>query len=115
MKRVKTFRPDKKAIRKVRQLFTRAAREGKLRPVAYQDGEPIGWVGDAGADDCPCCEFMAQQEETRHKGARAHLCSRCGQTIWLFPEETRGRKKRVCYRCFMRMRPRSPDPPGLVH
>ena len=106
---------DRPTVRRVRRELAKAARAGKLRPIAYSRGKVIGWVGDAGVDGCPCCLLLAQEEETPRSGTEPRLCNRCGQVIWLPPEERRRGKKVVCYRCFMQMSPRSADPPGLVH
>lgn len=107
-------KPDRKAIRRVEQVFEKAAREGKLRPIAWEKGRVIGWAGDAERDDCPLCQWVAREEETPFPGTEPCLCSCCGQVIWLLPEEKRRKKKRVCYRCFMRMSPRSGQRRGVV-
>ncbi len=114
-KRIRVRAADRKAIRRVEKVFEEAGREGKLRPIAWERGRVIGWAGDADRDECPCCQFIAREEETPYSGTKPCLCSRCGQVIWLFPEEIRRKKKRLCYRCFMRMRPRSPEPTRVVH
>ena len=114
-KRPRISSKQRKAIRRAQQVFEKAAREGKLRPTAWEGGKVIGWAGDAEPDDCPLCAWVAKEEETPYAGTKPRLCSRCGETIWLLPEEIRRKKKRLCYRCFMRMKPRPPAPPGRLH
>jgi hypothetical protein len=114
-KRIRLSKAQRRAIRRVEKVFEEAAREGKLRPIARRRGKAIGWAGDLDRDDCPCCQFIAREEETPYPGTRPQLCSRCGQVIWLHPEEIHRKKRRLCYHCFMGMRPRKAERPAPVH
>ncbi|MBI2956772.1 MAG: hypothetical protein HYY26_05625 [Acidobacteria bacterium] len=101
-------------IERIKRMLAEAGQEGKLHPIAFENGEPIGWMGDQTRDDCPCCLFLAEEEETPQPGTEPRLCRRCGQVIYLHPEDAARKKSVLCYRCFMGMKPRRPDP-SLPH
>ena len=107
MRRNQASRFPRKAIGKIKRMLAETGRQGKLRPVAFENGEPIGWVGEQAPDECPCCLLVAREEETAQPGTRPRLCRRCGQTIWLHPKDLRRKEKPLCYRCYMGMKPKS--------
>ncbi len=115
MARYKASRVYGKAIRKVKRMLAEAGKRGQLRPVAFEGGEPIGWGGEMSRDECPCCLLLAQEEESPRPGTRPRLCRRCGQTIWLHPEEVGRKKNPLCYRCFMGLQAGPRKPTGVVH
>lgn len=115
MPRYKASRVNRRAIRKVKRVLAEAGKRGQLRPVAFERGEPIGWVGEMSPDECPCCLLLAQEEESPRPGTRPRFYRRCGQTIWLHPEELRRKKNPLCYRCFMGLPAGSRRPTGVVH